>query len=195
MIAQLTGTIVERGLEEAIVEVAGIGYRVHMPALSLAALPPVGEEARIRTYLHVTDSGIALFGFASLEEEVLFKQLIGVSGIGPKIALAALSTYAPAQLIAAITAQDASAIAKVPGVGKKMASRIALELKDLYPADAALTSPVSAAAPGTDMGDIRDALLSFGFTTQEIDLALADAPAGLAEGELITYALKRLGSA
>ena len=197
MIASLTGTLIERGLSEVIIDVGGVGYRVHMPALSLASLPPVGEVTAIRTYLQVTDSAMTLFGFTDSSEEAIFKQLIQVSGIGPKMALAALSTFTPTQIIEAIVSQDSSFISKIPGVGKKTASRIVLELKDLYP-EGMVSSSQKEQIPGRSpdaLKDIQDALLSLGFTSQEIDLALGDAPADLPEGELLTYALKRLGSA
>lgn len=196
MIARLTGRLVERGPSEVVMDVGGVGYRIHMGSLSIASLPPIGEEACVRTHLHVTDSAIALFGFIDAEEEAIFKQLIGVSGIGPKIALAALSTYEPARIIEAIVAQDASFLAKVPGLGKKTASRIVLELKDLYPQSlASVSGPAGPDEEQVDMRDIEAALLSFGFTTQEVELALADAPQGLAEDELLTHALRRLGRA
>lgn len=197
MIAQLRGILVERGLSAVIIDVGGIGYRVHMPALSLASLPMVGEEATVRTYLQVTDSALTLFGFTDPSEELIFKQLISVSGIGPKIALAALSTYTPTQIIEAIVAQDATFIAKIPGVGKKTASRIVLELKDLYPEGMVSSSSKepSAVVSPTVMKDVQDALLSLGFTSQEIELALKDAEADLPESELLSLALKRLGGA
>ena len=197
MIAQLTGTLIERSAGEVIIDVSGIGYRVLMPSLSASQLPPVGEVARIRTYMHVTDSSIALFGFADADEELLFKQLIGVTGIGPKIALAALSTYSSAQIIEAIIAQDASFLAKVPGLGKKTASRIVLELKDLFPEDMVSCSVKGSKNTSSKAAfeEIVDALLGFGFTTQEIELALTDAPDGMTESELLTFALKRLGGA
>ena len=166
-----------------------------MAASALAQLPPTGERVRVLTYLQVSENGIALYGFLKEEEKTLFEKLIGVSGVGPKVALAALSTYSPAQLDNAVASQDNALVQKIPGVGKKTASRIVLELKGSLENAAGLFDE-EGAAPVVDAALIgaQEALLSMGFTQAEADLALKGAPAGAKEAALIQYALKRLGS-
>lgn len=200
MIAFLKGTLVAKSSDTAFIEVNGVGYAVGMAQTSLAKLPNIGAELRVHTYLQVRDDGLSLFGFLSLEEQTLFEQLIGVSGVGPKAALSALSTFSsPAALASAIAAQDVAAVQKIPGVGKKTASRIILELKGsldhglegLFGA----TQDTQAAQSGSAaLQAAREALLSMGFTSVEIDLALKDAPETDGEETLLKYALKRLGS-
>ena len=129
MIAFLDGTLAGKTLASAFVNVGGVGFEVGMSQAGLAKLPATGEHVTVHTYLQVRDDGMSLFGFLSLEEKALFEKLITVSGVGPKVALAALSSYAPSQLADLIAAQDVAAVQRIPGVGKKTASRIILELK------------------------------------------------------------------
>lgn len=129
MIAFLNGSLAGISLQAAYIEVAGVGYQVHMSQLALSRLPEVGQPVRVLTYLQASDAGLALFGFLREDERALFEKLITVSGVGPKVALAALSTYTPADLVAAVAAGDVGMVQKIPGVGKKTASRIILELK------------------------------------------------------------------
>lgn len=197
MIAFLEGTLAGRTLSSAYVNVGGVGYAVAMSASALSKLPPVGDRVRVLTYLQVSESGISLFGFLTEEEKALFERLITVSGVGPKVALAALSTFSPAALADAIAAQDTALVSKIPGVGKKTASRIILELKGSLDAGLEnLFSTVDAQRSVTDerMSGATEALLSMGFTSAEADLALKGAPEGATEAALLQYALKRLGS-
>lgn len=182
----------------AYIDVAGVGYAVSMPQGDLGKLE-VGKSARVLTYLSVSDNGLGLYGFLSDEEKALFEKLIGVSKVGPKMALAALSTYTPRELADAIAAQDIARVSHIPGVGKKTAERIILELKgtlergletlfDSGAADGAV-SAASVALTGA-----TEALLSMGFTSAEAEVALKGAPEGAGEGALLQYALKRLGN-
>lgn len=199
MIAFLEGVLAGKTPQAAYLNVNGVGYAVSLSQLSLAKLPEVGERVRVLTYLQVSETGIALYGFLSEEERTMFEQLISVSGVGPKVALAALSTFKPADLAAAIAAQDIALVQKIPGVGKKSASRIVLELKgsldlsaNLF--DAAPEAPASSKPVVNDaLKDVAAALLSMGFTSAEVDLALKDAPQDASEAALLQYALKRLG--
>ncbi len=195
MIAFLDGQVAGKSFSQVYIDVAGVGYGVTMAASALAQLPPTGERVRVLTYLQVSENGIALYGFLKEEEKTLFEKLIGVSGVGPKVALAALSTYSPAQLANAVASQDIALVQKIPGVGKKTASRIVLELKGSLENAAGLFDE-EGAAPVVDAALIgaQEALLSMGFTQAEADLALKGAPAGAKEAALIQYALKRLGS-
>ena len=194
MIAFLEGVIAGKTLASVYLNVGGVGFEVGMSQAGLSKLPQVGEQVLVHTYLQVRDDGMSLFGFLSLEEKALFEKLITVSGVGPKVALAALSSYTPSELATLIAAQDIAAVQRIPGVGKKTASRIVLELKGsldqgiggLFADDEQI---VSKAVEGA-----REALLSMGFTSAEADLALKGAPEDGTESTLLQYALKKLGA-
>lgn len=200
MIAFLKGVLAGRSADTAFIEVQGVGYAVGMSQASLSKLPETGSEVQVHTHLQVRDDGISLYGFLSLEEQALFEQLIGVSGVGPKVALAALSAFpSPQALASAIAAQDVVAVQRIPGVGKKTASRIILELKgsldhgfdQLFGSDGQPAAP----AEGAALQGAREALLSMGFTSAEVDLATKGAPEDASTEALLKYALKRLGTA
>lgn len=200
MIAFLKGVLAGRSADTAFIEVQGVGYAVGMSQASLSKLPETGLEVQVHTHLQVRDDGISLYGFLSLEEQALFEQLIGVSGVGPKVALAALSAFpSPQALASAIAAQDVAAVQRIPGVGKKTASRIILELKgsldhgfdQLFGSDGQPAAP----AEGAALQGAREALLSMGFTSAEVDLATKGAPEDASTEALLKYALKRLGTA
>lgn len=196
MIAFLNGKLVAKSLTCAYIEVSGVGFEVSMSQTSLSLLPESGSNVMVHTYLNVSDSGFSLYGFLSEREEELFKQLIGVSGIGPKIALAALSTFEANDLVSAVIAQDVAKVSKIPGVGKKSAQRIILELKDKISGD--VDMPSTAKSSDAEVSDVkalvRSALISMGFTDAECSAALDKAPADMDESKLLQYALKRLGS-
>lgn len=196
MIAFLNGVVAGKTAQAVYLDVSGVGFAVNMSQSSLAKLPAVGETARVLTYMQVSESGMSLFGFLSEGEKALFERLIGVSGVGPKVALAALSTFSPQTLVEAIAAQDVSLVQKIPGVGKKTASRIILELKGSF--DQGFESLFAAAAQeeksvvDTRLEAAAEVLLSMGFSSAEAELALKDAPEGATESALVKYALKRL---
>lgn len=202
MIAFLKGTLAGKTATTAYIEVNGVGFAVGMSQASLSKLPELGGPVQVHTYLQVREDEMSLYGFLSLEEQALFEQLIGVSGIGPKVALAALSAFpSPQALAAAIAAQDVAAVQRIPGVGRKTASRIILELKgsldhgldQLFGADGSPSAP--AAASGAELAGAREALLSMGFTPAEVDLSLKGAAEDADTEALLKYALKRLGTA
>ena len=188
MIAYIRGMLAHKGIDSCIVEANGVGYALGMSSNSLASLPEAGAEVQVFTYLQTSDAGISLYGFASQEEKDMFEQLITVSSVGPKMALAALSTFAPSALSSAIMASDVDAISRIPGIGKKKASRIVLELQGTL-AKAAETGP----AAGGVLAQVMEDLLAMGFTSAEADLAVKGAAEGATEAELLQYALKRLG--
>lgn len=196
MIAFLKGTIVAKTLTSAYIDVNGVGFEVGMSQSSLSKLPEAGQSVQVFTYLQVRDDGMSLYGFSSAEEKALFEKLIGVSGVGPKMALAALSTYSPDALSGMISEQDVNAVQKIPGVGKKTASRIILELKGSLDQEAVslFGSPEVSVGDDSALALAREALLSMGFTSAEADLALKGAPEGANDGVLLQYALKRLGT-
>ena len=189
MIAFIKGTLAHKGIDSAIVEAGGLGYLMGMSTHALAELPDVGSEVQVFTYLQVSDAGVALYGFASQEEREMFEQLISVSSVGPKMALAALSTFAPAALSSAIMASDVDAISRIPGIGKKKASRIVLELQGTL----AKAADAGAASAGGVLQQVVEDLLAMGFTSAEADLAVKGAPENASETEVLQYALKRLG--
>lgn len=196
MIAFLKGVLANKTTTTAFIEVSGIGYAVGMSQAGLSKLPDAGAAVEVYTYMQVRDDALALYGFLSLEEKALFEQLIGVGGVGPKVALAALSVFTPRALASAIASQDVAAVQKIPGVGKKTASRIILELKGSLDQgiEGLFDDAPSVAASDTALQGAHEALLSMGFTSSEADLALKDAPEGAAERVLLQYALKRLGA-
>lgn len=193
MISFLRGTIAAKFIDAAVVEVGGIGYRVSMSGKALSRLGHVGEEVKVLTRLQVRDDALVLYGFLSQEEERLFAKLTSVSSVGPKVALSALSTYEPESLVSAIVSQDIGAIQQIPGVGKKMASRIALELKESFESETQVSLPGISAKAASARKGAAEALLSMGFTSEETELALKGAPEEASETILLQYALKRLG--
>lgn len=178
------------------VDVNGVGYGVTMAQSALAKLPPVGEEVTVLTYLSVTENGIGLYGFLSEEEKAMFERLVSVSKVGPKMALAALSTYAPRELADAVAAGDVARVSHIPGVGKKTAERIILELKGTLEEtlDSLFSASAESSADALALQGATEALLAMGFTSAEAEVALKGAPEGAGEGALLQYALKRLGS-
>lgn len=193
MIAFLKGTLVATTLDSAVIDIHGVGYQVLMSGRSLSRLGATGETVQVLTHLQVRDDALVLYGFLSQEEKDLFMRLTSVSSVGPKVALAVLSTFDPSDAIAAIVSQDLAAIQRVPGVGKKMASRIVLELKEAFTESAQMDlSGIMQQALNTKKA-VTEALLSMGFTSEEASLALKGAPEEASETVLLQYALKRLG--
>lgn len=193
MIAFLKGTLVATTLDSAVIDIYGVGYQVLMSGRSLSRLGATGETVQVLTHLQVRDDALVLYGFLSQEEKDLFMRLTSVSSVGPKVALAVLSTFDPSDAIAAIVSQDLAAIQRVPGVGKKMASRIVLELKEAFTESVQMDlSGIMQQALNTKKA-VTEALLSMGFTSEEASLALKGAPEEASETVLLQYALKRLG--
>jgi len=194
MIAFIKGVLAGKTADTAYVETAGIGYALGMSASGIAKLPEVGEGVVLHTHLHVREDALSLYGFFTLEEKKLFLRLISVSGVGAKVALAALGVFSPEELVASITTQDISAISRIPGVGKKTASRIVLELKGSLEKDLLSVSDAGGKTASAAIQGAREALLSMGFTSEEADLALKGASQEAGEAALLQYALKRLGA-
>lgn len=174
MIASLRGRVVSRGTDHVVLEVNDVGYKVFVPR------HPSDEEVHLHVHHVVREDGQFLYGFASREELALFELLIGVSGVGPKAALAILTTSRPGDIAGAILAGDGAALARAPGVGKKTAERVIVDLKGKVGGIAAASGP--ALAPSGD--EVADALRSLGFTASEAAAALRDVvPAGAAPAE------------
>jgi Holliday junction DNA helicase RuvA len=158
VIARLKGTLVEKTPTRVIVDVAGVGYDVLVPLSTFYGMGEAGSDVTLRVHTHVREDIIALYGFGSAIEQDLFERLIGISGIGPKLALAVLSGIDAGELVRAIRSQDVARLTKIPGIGKKTAERIGLELKDRLPA--ALHPAGAAVAPAGAGDQLRDDLLS-----------------------------------
>lgn len=194
MISFLKGNLVATDEEGIVIEVNNVGYRVSMSLLSISKLGAIGSQVQVLTYLYVREDALVLFGFSSDEERDLFERLIAISGVGPKVALSALSRFEPHELIGAIVGQDVAAVQKIPGVGKKTASRIVLELKDVLAQGTVGSLPSESQPEAQSVSAATDALLSMGFTSTEAELALKGAPESASDSELLRYALKRLGA-
>lgn len=173
MIASLEGTLQTKTPEGAVINVGGVGFAVALPASTLSILGGTGDRVRLYTYLQVKDDGLNLFGFASAEELALFRMLIGITGLGPKLALAMLSTMSPEKIASAIAGENIAMLTQVPGVGKKVAARIVVELKDKLS-----TGFASVMLPETRAGnaDALAALLSLGYSALEANEAVASLP-------------------
>lgn len=178
MIAMLRGVLVEKGPNHAIVDAGGVGYELHIPITTFTHLPNVGAEVRLRVYTHVREDTLALYGFLSADEKTLFEKLIGVSGIGPSLAIKVLSGLEAAELIAAIRKGEVERLVRIPGVGKKTAERMVLELRDKLAAPAG----ESAAAPAPSLSDVEQdvlsALLNLGCARPAAEQAVRKAKAG-----------------
>ncbi len=180
MIARLAGTLLEKSPNRLVVDVSGVGYEVQVPLSTFYSIGEPGGGVTLRVHTHVREDVIALYGFGSALEQDLFERLIAISGIGPKLALAVLSGIDASDLIRAIRAQDVGRLTKIPGVGKKTAERIGLELKDRLP-QAAQAARVPASAPGDQMrDDLLSALTNLGYqrnaAEKAVDAAMRKSP-------------------
>jgi holliday junction DNA helicase RuvA len=189
VIASVRGRVISRLGGEVVVEAAGVGYRMAVSSETLAAVPAAGQEALLLTHLVLRDDGMHLFGFSTAAERELFLMLIGVQSVGPKVALAVLSGGAPRELLNAIASEDAARFQAVPGIGKRTAERIIVELREKVAGRA--TDEIVVRRTGSDdpRTFAREGLLGLGFTTQEADEMLDGAPGDSAE-ELISAALR-----
>jgi Holliday junction DNA helicase RuvA len=160
MIAHLRGTILEKHPNEVVVEAAGVGYEVQIPISTYTALPDAGAPVALRIYTHVREDALALFGFVTSEEKLLFERLISVSGIGPKLAITVLSGLPTSDLVAAIRTEDVPRLVRIPGVGKKTAERIVLELKDKLGAVEAAGASTGAAPSRPSLSALEQDVLS-----------------------------------
>ena len=188
MIASVRGQIVERRPDGIVVECGGVGYGLAVSANTLRSVPATGNDARLHTHLIVRDDGMSLYGFATPQERELFLMLIGVQGVGPKVALAVLSGGAPRALLKAIASGDAARFQAVPGIGKRTAERILVELREKVGAPEAGDEIVI--SRGDDPRTLaREGLLGLGFAPQEAD-ELLDAARGETPEDLISEALR-----
>lgn len=185
------------GINFAVIDVNGVGFRCFCSARTLSMLPATGNDAALLTYMNVRDDAIELYGFSDQTELDCFKLLIDVKGIGPKAAMSILSTLTPERLALAVAAKDYKAIQSAPGIGRKGAEMVVLELKDklgsLDIGDAQIIEHVADDSVSGSKKDAIDALVSLGYSQSDAAKAIAKAGKGMTTEELIKYALTRLG--
>ena len=195
MIARLSGKLLETGDGFAVVDAAGVGYLVHLSSLSLSTLPARGEAVALRIFTNLRQDALELFGFGSEDEEAVFRALIDVKGVGPRAAQNILSGIQPRELAQAVAGGDVARLTKVPGVGKKTAERLVVELRDRLVTLARASGPARA-APGADaLEQLRTALVNLGYRAPQAESAveaLREASEGKKLDELLREALKLL---
>lgn len=189
MIGRLRGQLVDKSEDAVLLDVGGVGYEVLVAPATLVDLPGVGEDAVVHTHLHVREDIQALYGFTSRQARDLFRLLIGVSGVGPKVAMAILGTMSPDDLRRAVVSEDVEALTMVPGIGKRSAAKLMLELRPkLELPDLDVVSSSTSAVV-----EVRGALEGLGYDASEIREALASLPHDLTVEDLLRRSLQRLG--
>lgn len=197
MIASIRGIVQHIGTDHAVIELGGLGLHVFAPRRVLAQLGQIGEPALLHTYLHVREDALALYGFESPAQRALFETLLGVTGIGPKVALGLLSAGSPEELQGAIAREDTAMLSRVPGIGKKTAARLVLELKGKF---GGLSMPVGAAPASGVMAlnnEVAEILISLGYSAVEAQGAVSSLPADAPDEveERLRLALRYFGGA
>ncbi len=192
MIGRLSGSLLEKNPPQLLVDCNGVGYEVNVPMSTFYNLPGLGEKVVLLTHLTVREDAHILFGFGTAEERNVFKQLVKITGIGARTALSILSGMSVADLAQAITMQEAGRLTKIPGIGKKTAERLLLELKGKLSAD---LGAAGGAIHSDATSDILNALLALGYSDKEALLAMKQVPAGTGVSDGIKLALKALSKA
>ena len=192
MIGRLSGTLLEKAPPHVLVDCNGVGYEVDVPMSTFYNLPHTGEKVVLFTHLTVREDAHLLFGFGTASERALFRQLIKITGVGARMALSILSGMTEAELSQAVTLQETGRLVKVPGIGKKTAERLLLELKGKLGADIGMVAGV----PRDDtQTDVLNALAALGYSDKEALLAIKNMPAGASVSDGIKFALKALSKA
>ena len=193
MIGRISGVLLEKNPPQILVDVRGVAYEVDVPMSTFYNLPQPGAEVVLHTHLVVREDAHLLFGFGTDAERAAFRQLLRISGVGARTALSVLSGLSVADLQQAVSAQDSGRLVKIPGIGKKTAERLLLELRDKLPAAAAGVQPgARAAAPGSD---VLNALLALGYSDKEAAWAVKQIEPASAVGEAIRQCLRLLSKA
>jgi Holliday junction DNA helicase RuvA len=190
MIGKLTGTLLEKNPPQILLDCHGVGYEVDVPMSTFYNLPAAGEKVALLTHFVVREDAQILYGFGTASEREAFRQLIKISGVGPRTALSVLSGMSVADLAQAVSAQESGRIVKVPGIGKKTAERLLLELKGKLGAD--LNLPGDGPAPGDAQSDIQQALMALGYSDKDATAARKALPKDVGVSEGIKLALKAL---
>ena len=191
MIGRLTGKLAAKHPPQVLLDVAGVGYEVDVPMSTFYSLPATGEPVTLHTHLVVREDAHVLYGFATLEERAAFRQLIRISGVGARTALSVLSGLSVTDLAQAVTLQEAGRLTKIPGIGKKTAERLLLELKGKL-ADAIPAAGGTVEVPGSEASDILNALISLGYNEREALAAIKGLAPDIAVADGIRAALKAL---
>ena len=190
MIGRLTGTLAEKSPPLVLMDVGGVGYEVDVPMSTFCSLPHLGERVTLHTHMVVREDAQLLYGFLTLEERETFRQLIRISGVGPRIALAVLSGMSAQELAQAVSQQQPGRLVKVPGIGKKTAERLLLELKGKL---GEVAMPAAGTGATTEaQQDILQALLALGYSDKEASAALKALPGDIGVSEGIRQALRAL---
>jgi holliday junction DNA helicase RuvA len=196
VIASLRGSLLEKTPETVVVEAGGVGYLVTVTAAAFRGLPPLGSEARLFIHTHaVQDGGLHLYGFADHEERRTFEALLSVQGVGPRVAVAILSGLALPDLVRFISSGDVARLTQIRGVGRKIAERLTVELRDKIGAVVAAgqeTSGPAPAVPSGRLGEVYSALVSLGYKPAELEPLLPALDAGLPAADLVKQALAAL---
>ena len=192
MIGRLSGTLLEKAPPHVLVDCNGVGYEVDVPMSTFYNLPHTGEKVVLFTHLIVREDAHLLFGFGSASERALFRQLIKITGVGARMALSILSGMTVADLAQAVTLQETGRLVKVPGIGKKTAERLLLELKGKLGADIGMVAGV---ARDDTQTDVLNALAALGYSDKEALLAIKSMPTGASVSDGIKFALKALSKA
>jgi Holliday junction DNA helicase RuvA len=190
MIGRISGTLLQKTPPTILVDCQGVGYEIDVSMGTFYNLPSIGENVTLFTHLSVREDAHLLFGFGSLEERDLFRQLIRISGIGARTALALLSGMSVAEMVQAVTLQDTARFSRIPGIGKKTAERLLLELKGKLGADLNIAS--GQVAQNDNMADILNALIALGYSSKEVHAVLKQIPADSPVSDGIKLALKAL---
>ncbi len=193
MIGRLSGTLVEKNPPQILLDVQGVAYEVDVPMSTFYNLPNLGDKVVLFTHLVVREDAHLLFGFGSENERRAFRQLIRISGVGARTALSVLSGLSVAELAQAVAMQETGQLTRIPGIGKKTAERLLLELKDKLGAD--VTTAVGVHRPAPVASDVLHALLALGYSDKEAAHAVKQLPEGVAVGDGIRQALKLLAKA
>ena len=191
MIGKLTGILAERNPPQVVVDCNGVGYEVDVPMSTFYNLPHTGERVSLLTHFVVREDAQILYGFGTAEERAAFRQLIKISGVGPRMALGVLSGLSVTELSQVVTRQDSGRLVKIPGIGKKTAERLLLELKGKLGADIALAGGAAHAADDAE-GDILQALVALGYSDKEAAASLKALPKDVGVSEGIKLALRAL---
>mgnify|MGYP000331841710 FL=1 len=196
MIGRITGRLAEKNPPQILVDVNGVGYELEVPMSTFYGLPALGQNVSLATHMAVREDGHFLYGFATEDERAAFRQLLKVAGIGARTALAVLSGLSVHDLAQAVALQESGRLVKIPGIGKKTAERLLLELRDkLAKALPAVAGSVTANLPGDDRADIVNALLALGYNEKEALGAVKTLPEGVGVSDGIRQALKGLSKA
>ena len=193
MIGRLSGTLVEKHPPQILLDVHGVAYEVDVPMSTFYNLPQIGEAVTLFTHLVVREDAHLLFGFGSESERRAFRQLIRISGVGARTALSVLSGLSVAELAQAVSSQEAGRLTRIPGIGKKTAERLLLELKGKLGAE--VTTAVGVLGPAPVAADVLEALVSLGYSDKEAAHAIKELPEGIAVTDGIRHALKLLAKA